>query len=499
MHAVIRKRTLASFVAVALLAACGGGGTSGGGSVPVTPTPSPTPSSCTAAYARGANGARLAPRAEAGGTVPNQLYVTYRPSAASRATSSIDRSVAATRAVDLGVQVGNARRILTLPAGADFAKAASTLRTNPDVVDVAPLHYRAAASVPPAGTDAVNDQYSDNVDQWYLYITSTNPAAWATTTGSTAVTIAVIDTGVDETNIDLVPKVDYSASILNGTTTTGLTASHDGDGHGTNVAGLAAALPNNLYGFAGVGYSTHLLVYKIFPPASATNPCPQASTADEALAITDAVNRGASVINLSLGSPQSQNADPAEQNAIATAIADNVTVVAAAGNEFPGSDGQQLDYPAAYSGVVAVGASAAVDDNVGASYSAISSENVASYSNSGPTLLAPGGDAHGSGDANDVLHWIEGYSTTNPDLPANGKCSNNGGVCRALFNGTSQATPQVSGAIALMEAYHGGARSLTPPQVTTILRNTADNIGVSSTRGGAGRLNVANAVAAAHP
>ncbi|MBV9409588.1 MAG: S8 family serine peptidase, partial [Candidatus Eremiobacteraeota bacterium] len=283
-----------------------------------------------------------------------------------------------------------------------------------------------------------------------------------------------------------------------GTTTTGLTASHDGDGHGTNVAGLAAATPNNLYGFAGVGYSTHLLVYKIFPPASATNPCPQANTADEALAITDAVNRGASVINLSLGSPQNTGFDQAEQNAVEAAIANNVTVVAAAGNEFPGSDGQQLDYPAAYSGVVAVGASATVDDNVGASYGAITSENVASYSNSGPTLLAPGGDAHGSGDTHDLLHWIEGYSTKNPDLPTD-QCSNSGGVCRALFNGTSQATPQVSGAIALMEAHHGGARSLTPAQVTSMLTSTADNIGVSSTRGGAGRLNVANAVAAAHP
>jgi hypothetical protein len=60
--------------------------------------------------------------------------------------------------------------------------------------------------------------------------------------------------------------------------------------------------------------------------------------------------------------------------------------------------------------------------------------------------------------------------------------------------------PQVAGTVALMEAYHGGARSLTPAQATRLLTSTADVLpGISSARQGAGRLNAGKAVAAAHP
>ena len=161
------------------------------------------------------------------------------------------------------------------------------------------------------------------------------------------------------------------------------------------------------------------------------------------------------------------------------------------------TDGNQPDYPAAYPGVIAVGASA-VGTHTANQYASITSETVASYSNSGPTLVAPGGDAGSDMTGTDRLLWIEGYSTTTAGYPPD-QCSDTGGVCRVLFNGTSQATPQVAGTVALMEAYHGGKRSLTPATVTSILTSTADNIGAPSNRQGAGRLNAANAVSAAHP
>lgn len=50
-----------------------------------------------------------------------------------------------------------------------------------------------------------------------------------------------------------------------------------------------------------------------------------------------------------------------------------------------------------------------------------------------------------------------------------------------------------------MMAYHGGPRSLAPATVTTLLTSTADSIGQAVARQGAGRFNIANAVAAAHP
>jgi thermitase len=474
------------------VAACGGGGSSDPAPRPaVTPSPAATCSAGSSFARSGAGAGRLASRAgSTGGAVSNRLFVAYRPTATTSGMQSIERGVNVQRTVDLAGKSGATYHLLTLPAGTDANAVAASLRRSADVLSVAPTHLRTLAS-----DGVANDPYLDNADQWYLYKTNVDPGAWALTHGATAVSVAVIDTGVDETNTDFV--FDVRESIVNGIKTVGAGSVQDTNGHGTNTSGLATAQTNNGYGFAGVGYSTHLQAYKIFPNATATSDCQTADTADEAEAIDDAVTNGASVISLSLGSPQSGGTDMAEETAIENAISHNVVVVAAAGNEYPGTDGQQVDVPAAYPGVIAVGASA-LQDAVENQYSSIESESVASYSNSGATLVAPGGDASSDTDA-DILHWVEGYSTTTAAYPPD-KCTDGGGVCRVLFNGTSQATPQVAAAVALMEAYHGGPRSLTPGQITTMLTSTTDVIpGISTARQGAGRLDVAKAVAAAHP
>jgi hypothetical protein len=461
--------------------------------ISVDPPNSPISDNCSASsYRRAVNGSRLAPRAVSH-VVPNRLYVSYR---AGTSTQSLARSVGALGSVDLTPTNGISHTVVTLAAGTNRAHAAATLRAQSGVVAVAPLHTRSILS-----DGVANDPLLNNDNQWYLYRTSTDPGGWNLSHG-TGITIAVIDTGVDLTNTDLAPKLNKAESIIGGMVTQ---SAQDTNGHGTNVAGLAAASTNNSYGYAGVGWDVHLLDYKIFPDANAFSDCQGADTGDEAQAIDDAVANGASVVSLSLGSPNSSGADAAEQDAIDAAIAANVTVVAAAGNEFDNQgNGTLLDYPAAYPGVIAVGASAVFDSAMN-NYADITSETVASYSNSGPTLLAPGGDSlsdpatdcSNSTAPCDRLHWIEGYSTTSAGLPAD-RCSNTGGVCSVLFNGTSQATPQVSGAVALMMAKHGGSRSLTPAQVKMFLTQNTDVLpGLSSARQGAGRLNVAKAVAAA--
>jgi len=466
--------------------------------ISVNPPTSPVSDSCGLAYRRAVNGHRLAPRAVSH-VVPNRLYVSYR---AGSSAQSLARSVGAIRSVDLTPTKGVSHAVVTLATGTNRDQAAATLRAQSGVVVVALVHTRSVLS-----DGAANDPLLNNDDQWYLYRTSTDPGGWALTHG-TGVTIAVIDTGVDLTNADLSPKLTKGESIVGGMVTP---SAQDTNGHGTNTAGLAVAATNNGYGYAGVGWDVHLLDYKIFADANAFSDCQGADTADEAQAIDDAVTSGAAVISLSLGSPNDigtgpgSGADQAEQDAVEGAITANVTVVAAAGNEYDGQgNGLLLDYPAAYPGVIAVGASA-VFDSTPNSYSSITSETVASYSNSGPTLLAPGGDSlsdpandcTGGNNPCDVLHWIEGYSTTSAGLPAD-RCSNTNGVCSVLFNGTSQATPQVAGAVALMTAYHNSR--LTPAQVKTILSQNSDALpGLGSDRQGAGRLNVAKAVAAAHP
>ena len=487
------KRT-AAVLSAGMLAACGGGGSSGSSGTPPAPvvTPTPAPSNCTSVGSAAAGNARLARAAgrPSSWIAPNRLYVSYRAGATASAARTIDSVARVTRAVDVGTEGGVTHRVLTLPPGSDDAATAARLRSSAGVVDVQPVHLRVPLSDPFA-----NDPLLDNVDQWYLYKTNVDPGAWQLTHGRAGVSVAVLDTGVDESNPDFV--FDVRESVVNSVRTTGPGSAQDTNGHGTNVAGLAVAAANDAYGFAGVGYSTHVQAYRIFPPATAQSDCQTADGADEAIAIRDAVANGASVINLSIGSPQSAGIDAAEQGAVAFAIQSGVVVVAAAGNEFPGADGNQLDYPAAYPGVIAVGASA-VQDATPNVYASIVAETVASYSNSGPTLVAPGGDASGTGDS-DLLHWIEGYSTTTAAF-AKDRCSNSGGVCIVLFNGTSQASPQVAGTVALMEAFHGGPRSLSPATVMQLLQQTADPIaGISNTRQGAGRLNAGNAVAAAHP
>jgi hypothetical protein len=488
---------LSAIAVVASIAGCSGGG---GKSTPA-PTPTPTPtatptpggSTCSASSTAGVTGARRAPRAS-GGLVPNRLYVTYK--AGVRSVASVEKNSAVVRTDDLGSTNGMAHHIVNLAPGVDAETMAASLRTNASVQSVDRLHYRSAL-----GDGVANDTLLNNDDQWYLYKTNVDPGAWALTHGSPSISVAIIDTGVDLTGANRGGNdfnVTFAESVINGVRTTGNAAAQDTNGHGTNVAGLAVAQTNNTYGFAGVGWSTSLQAYRIFPSTTASSDCQTADSGDEALAINDAVTNGASVINLSLGSPQSGGFDPAEQNAIEAAISAGVVVVAAAGNEYPTSDGQQVDYPAAYPGVIAVGASA-VGTHTANVYSSIQNEVVASYSNSGPTLVAPGGDAGTDTTGNDRLLWIEGYSTTTANFPGD-QCTNSvppGGtvpVCRVLFNGTSQATPQVSGAVALMMAKHGGSRSLSPAAVKSILTSTADNIGDTTARQGAGRLNTGNAV-----
>jgi len=361
----------AALVAAIVLASCGGGGGSGPqppAKATATPTPAPLPCLSGSSASRSIVSRSRATSSLNGRVNPNRLYVTYRASAAGRATESIDRSVSAARVVDFGVEGTSGHRLVSLSSAMDAATATAALRQNPDVIDVAPTHFRAISATGFSTCDVVNDPFANTTDQWYLYVTNTTPGGWRATKGSSAISVAVIDTGVDESRTDTLDFViDFQESIVNTETpadSTAAGAAQDTNGHGTNVSGLATALANNGFGFAGVGYSTHLQIYRIFPQTTAASDQQSADTGDEATAIRHAVANGAAVINLSLGSPNSTGADPAEQSAINFALAANVIVVAANGNEFlpPSPDSNLPDFPAAYPGVIAVGASAVTDN-----------------------------------------------------------------------------------------------------------------------------------------
>lgn len=415
-----------------------------------------------------------------------------------KAPQDVEREVAAVRGVDLDhPSRDRVTRVIGVAPGDRIDALAARLRARPEVESVKPdalLYTQTKAAV------SVNDPFFENYDQWYLFKSAT-PNGWGYTTGSPSVQVAIIDTGVDTSSPDLpASKFTFGEEIINGVRTPGIAAAVDTDGHGTNVTGLVGAVTDNSYGFASIGYNVGLQIYRVFPDGNAGNGySANANESDITLAIQDAVANHAKVINLSLGTCNAQGIDSSLQDAVESAISSGVTVVAASGNERNGGgaspcDGNvsTVDFPAAFDGVIAVGASALNDNSNPQNYST-ATEYVASYSNSGPglSLVAPGGDpSNPSNNDNDNLHWIEGLYSTQA-LDPNNQCPDKS-ACFAVFAGTSQATPQVAAAAALLLSVNP---NLTPAQIKQILIATADNI--NDPNQGGGRLNVYRALAAA--
>jgi subtilisin family serine protease len=340
----------------------------------------------------------------------------------------------------------------------------------------------------------------------------------ASALGSGSIKIAIIDTGQDLTHPELSSKVVYYRTCLNGAACT----ASDGDewGHGTDTAGIAAADMNNSLGFVGAGGNAVIYGYRVFPtpdancfsnPNTNDNNC-TAGTQDIADAIQDAISQHVNVISMSLGG--SCPDDNVEGPAIEDAIADNIIVVAAAGND--GSEG--LDAPACDSGVISVGATGLADGQLNGDENRLGSaaspiEYVASYSNWGTPaadagsssawgIVAPGGDPASDSDLDD-LHWIENIWTSTPFGGQNGDdagtCTGDYPTdtgtddCRIDIAGTSMATPMVAGAAALILSVNPSYQS--PAAMKQLLCETADDI--EDGHEGCGRLNVYRAMAKA--
>lgn len=536
LPAFLRASGVLALAGILALSACGGGSSNG---TPPTPTPTATPTPgnglqaltlCTTSgmpqsVAHASLEQGIPKRNPHLGTaishVPGVIEVTYDRATFAQARARAD----VVHTMDFP-QTGRIVQVLRVDPSQEQS-VVNELRTSPQVKNVSFAAYRYAQSTT-ASNAFTNDPFFDGfapANTPPLYESSTNGGQWdnhvictanawaygdSNTTGKTfsgalggTAPIAIIDTGADLTHPELV-NVTYAESDLNGVTTVGLSGMHDNDGHGTDVAGIAAAAGNNKFGFAGVAYAAPLQIYKVFPdppsggcaPGSTSSQC-TALGSDVALAISHAVAHGAKVINLSLGDTSQ---DTAEANAVAAAIAAGVVVVAASGNGNSSNVGQPtLDFPGADPGVIAVGASALDDSTPGAI-----GEKAASYSNwdganSSWGVIAPGGDpCPGSTSSacsdNDNLHWIENiFTSTAADGTSSRACrpdplTTGPNDCRIFIAGTSQATPHVSGAVSLLLSV--GAQ---PSQIKTILCSTA--VPVGGGKAGCGRLNVYKAMA----
>lgn len=245
---------------------------------------------------------------------------------------------------------------------------------------------------------STDDPYLQN--QYGLTMTRTIET-WALTEGLSTVTIAIIDTGIDIDHPEFEGRISpLSKNVVTGAI--GLSAVDDDYGHGTMVAGVIGANKDNGIGIAGMTQNTQLLVIK-------TNQENEGTYQDRYIieGIYYAVEHGADVINLSLGSTYD---NPMTEEAVDFATAQGVVVVASAGND--GDD--RLQFPASFEQVISVGA---VDDQ----------SDIATYSNHNRAvdLSAPGSEI--------VTTDVGGGYT--------------------VASGTSFAAPHVVGLIALYISY----------------------------------------------
>ncbi len=165
-----------------------------------------------------------------------------------------------------------------------------------------------------------------NIDKQWGLVKAGFLKAWEKTTGSKKVIVAVIDTGVDATHVDL--KKTKFVTGYNALTDKTISArsNSDDNGHGTLVTGVIAASTNNDLGIAGAAYGVSIM------PIKALDDSGSGGSSQIAEAIIWAADHNASIINLSLGGLGFAH-DKVLANAISYAFDKNIVIVAAAGND----------------------------------------------------------------------------------------------------------------------------------------------------------------------
>jgi serine protease len=326
-----------------------------------------------------------------------------------------------------GLRLSRGRLLQSLPAatyeidsGDDVRTVVEELRASGQFRWVEPDYVRTAS---------VNDPYFSY--QWHMDAVGAS-SAWASSTGAGTV-VAVIDTGVSSGPNDGIGTLVTGYDFVNNDTD-----ASDDNGHGTHVAGTIAQTTNNGAGTVGLAYDAAIMPIKVLDRRGS------GYTSDTVDGINFAVSQGADVINLSLGSSYYSASEAA---AVYNAYTAGVFVACASGN----AGSSSVDYPGAYTGSVAVGATGYGDYRT-------------SYSNRGTALdlVAPGGDTsvdyNGDGYADGVLQETFTRRTWSFQY----------------FQGTSMASPHVAAAAALLMA--NGATNV---EAQDALEATAVDLGAS--------------------
>ena len=277
---------------------------------------------------------------------------------------------------------------------------------------------------------------------WALH----SPDAWTTSMGTRSATICVIDSGVSSQHADIAPNLWTGPTGETGYNAINPTASWEDDaGHGTHIAGIAAAATGNAYGVAGVG-NTLIMPVKVLDSNG------YGHESDLAFGIWWCASRGADVAVMALSADKP---GPSLHRALAFAAARDVLMLASAGNAGPCSD--CVAFPANDARVMAV---SAIDGNY----------TLAPFSSKGPQveLTAPG------------VHVLSTFYDGN----------------FVFGSGTSQAVAYAAGVAALVRDANP---DLTASQVRALLTTTSQDLGAAGfdTSFGHGLVRTDAAVAAA--
>jgi thermitase len=361
-------------------------------------------------------------RAEVVGVVPGRLLVKLKVDAPD---DVLDDILTQNEGDEEDEIAGTDVKIITLPPHASW-HALEALRKNPNVEFAEEDHILVPDVVP-------NDPYYTS--EWHLPTIKAD-TAWNTTAGSSSVTIGIIDSGVDGAHPDLAGKLVAGWNFYDNNSNTS-----DVFGHGTAVAGTAAAAANNSIGVAGVAWGCTIM------PIRVSDPSGSAYESTIAKAINWAADHGVKVCNLSFGAAQSST--------IATAA----------------------QYLQSKGGVLCVSAGNATTfmSTADSPYMLVvsatdSTDLLASWSNTGYNvdLSAPGVD---------IFTLVNGGSY-------------------GWWSGTSFSAPIVAGVAALALSVQPG---LSGTQLYSVVKNSTDDLDVpgSDTTFGTGRVNAAKAIALA--
>ena len=408
--------------------------------------------------------------------IPDELLVKFRPGVSrhlARATHRYfgSRTIKRFRRIDVDH--------IKIPEGWSIEEAISVYMLDPDVEYAEPNYIRRFFLLP---------DDPDFGKLWGLHNTGQEvngtsgtedadidaPEVWDTQTGSSSVIIALIDTGADLDHEDLTEniwrntgedwvngtpgnnsedddnngKTDdyYGWDFVNGDNDPDDDNSQDESYHGTHVTGIIAAQGNNNIGTTGVCWSASIMPLKMLDGHG------NGTVADEIEAINYAIDKGAKIINVSLGG---SGYSMGEYEAIKSARDAGLLFVAAAGNDGTDNDSAPV-YPASYD-----------------------LDNIISVA---------------AADYNDNLAWWANYGYTSVDVAAPGVdiYSTKAGNSYQYQSGSSMASPHVSGLAALVWAED---ESLTYRQVRDRILNGVDVIATMSGKVlMTGRINAYNSI-----